>query len=333
MRTQQNLKWGIMGPGIIARKLADALTIHPDCQLWAVASKTASKAKSFAVENGVLHALSYQELVENEELDVIYVATTHNFHFENAKLALEHGKHVLIEKPFTVNAKQAKELVRIANKENLFLMEAIWVRFLPSLKLLKTRLQEGVIGEPKLFDISVGVFVGPEYVERLTNPELAGGATLDIGIYPISFVSYMLGEIPVEIKSIAHFSESGVDETSCYQFRFPSGCFASIKVSYNLKMKNDSNIYGSKGFIEFPESLSGENFTISRHDGTNEISDTVEIVEKNHDNGFIYQVEEVVRCIHEGKLESDIIPLSESIAIMKVMDKMRAEWGFKYPFE
>jgi dihydrodiol dehydrogenase / D-xylose 1-dehydrogenase (NADP) len=333
MKTRQNLKWGIMGPGLVARTLADALKIHPDCQLQAVASKTISKAESFAKKYGAEHALSYQELAENEEIDIIYVATTHNFHYENAKLALEHGKHVVIEKPFTVNANEAKELVQIAKRNNLFLMEAIWVRFLPSLKLLKARLQDGTIGEPKLFDISVGGFVGAEYRERLTNPALAGGATLDLGIYPISFVCFMLGEIPSEIKSMTRFSESGVDEISCYQFRFPSGCFATIKVSYNLKMKNDSYIYGSKGQIKFPDSLSGESFTISKHDGTNEISETMEIEEKNSDNGFIYQVEEVVHCLQEGKMESEIIPLSESIAIMEVMDKMRAEWGFKYPFE
>jgi dihydrodiol dehydrogenase / D-xylose 1-dehydrogenase (NADP) len=333
MDTRQKIKWGIMGPGLIARRMADALRIHPDCELWAVASKTASIAERFAADHDDVRAMSYQQLVATEELDLIYVATTHNFHFENAKLALEHGKHVVIEKPFTVNAKQASELVRIARENKLFLMEAIWVRFLPSLISLKKQLQQGVIGDPKLIDISYGGFVGPDYVERLTNPDLAGGVTLDMGIYPISFVCYMLGEIPVEIKSMTSFSESGVDELACYQFRFPSGCFASIKVSYNLKMKNESIIYGSRGIIEFPDVFAGECFSISTHDGTNVISNTSQILETNHDNGFIHQVEEAVRCIHEGKIETQIIPLEETVAIMNVVDRMRAEWGFRYPFE
>ncbi len=333
MKTRQNLKWGVLGPGLVARKFADALKIHTNCQLHAVASKTISKAKGFAAEYEDVLALNYQELVESEAIDVIYVATTHNFHYENAKLALEHGKHVVIEKPFTVNANEAKKLVQIAKRNNLFLMEAIWVRFLPSMKLLKARLQDGTIGEPKLFDISFGGFVGPDYEERLKNPVLAGGATLDLGIYPISFVCYMLDEIPTEIKSMTSFSERGVDEISCYQFRFPSGCMATIEVSFNLKLKNGTQIYGSKGNIELSNPQTGESFTISIHDGTNEINETKEIVEKNSDNGFIYQVEEVVRCISDGKMESDIIPLIESIAIMEIMDKMRSEWGFKYPFE
>ncbi len=333
MKNIQKIKWGIIGAGIIARKMADALERNPDSQLAGVASKTISKAEKFAEEFGVENAYSYQEIVECKEIDVIYVATTHNFHFENAKLALEHGKHVLIEKAFTINAKQARELAYLARKKKLFLMEAIWTRFLPSYKLLKNKIQSKEIGEVKLFDISFGNIVLPQYVQRLTDPSLAGGVTLDMGIYPISFVCFMLGELPCEIKSMTQFSDSGVDETSCYMFRFPCGCFANIFTSFNLKMKNMVEIYGTKGFIEFSQFAIGENFTISKHDGTNEIKDTIEIFEKNPDNGFVCQVEEVVRCIKNGKFESEIISLDETIGIMEIMDKMREEWGFKYPLE
>ncbi len=333
MDISKKIKWGIIGSGIIARKLADAVTINPDSELYAVASKTHSKAKQLADEFGIKNAFTYDEIVNSNEIDVIYVATTHNFHFENTKLALENGKHVLVEKAFTVNAKEARELVRIAKERNLFLMEAIWVRFLPSLKLLKSKIQGNEIGKVKVFNISFGGFVSPQYEKRLKDPLLAGGVTLDMGIYPISFVCYLLGETPVEIKSMAQFSELGVDEISNYMFRFPSGCLANITTSYNLKMRNEAKIYGSTGFIEFPDFQAGERFTIYKHNGTNEISDTIEVFEKNNSNGFIYQVEEVVRCIKEGKIESSIIPLSETVAIMEVMDKMRAEWGFKYPFE
>jgi dihydrodiol dehydrogenase / D-xylose 1-dehydrogenase (NADP) len=333
MGNQKKIKWGIIGAGIIAGKLADALKINPDSELYAVASKTPAKAKEFANKYGVEHALSYQEIVNHKEVDVIYVATTHNFHFENTKLALKHGKHVLLEKPFTVNAKEAKELVQIAREKKLFLMEAIWVRFLPSLKLLKSKIQNKEIGEIKAVNISFGWFVNTEYEKRLKDPLLAGGATLDLGIYPISFICYVLGEIPIEIKSMICFSDRGVDEISNYMFRFPSGCLANITCSFNLKMRSSAEIFGNKGFIEFPDFQFGERFIISIHQGTNEIKDTTEVFEKNHHNGFIYQVEEVVRCIREGELESKIIPLDETIAIMEVMDKMRAEWGFKYPFE
>ena len=333
MKNRQKIKWGIMGAGIIARKMADALKLNPDSQLYAVASKTHSKAQMFAEENGAGNIFSYQEIVRNCEIDVIYVATTHNFHFDNAKLALEHGNHVLIEKPFTVNAKEARKLVRIAREKKLFLMEAMWVRFLPSLKLLKKKIQDDEIGEVKVFNISFGGFVGSQYEKRLKDPGLAGGTVLDMGIYPISFVCYLLGELPTDIKSMARFSDLGVDEISNYMFRFPSGCLANISTSYNLKMQNEAKIYGTTGFIEFPQFQGGERFTIFKHAGTNEIIDTIDVFEKNHTNGFIYQVEEVVRSVQEGKLESTIMPLKETIGIMEIMDKMRDEWSFKYPFE
>ncbi len=322
-----------MGAGLIARKMADALKINEDSHLYAVASKSSSKAKKFAEENNVDNFCSYHEIVNDKNVDLIYVATTHNFHYENAKLALEHGKHVLVEKAFTVNAKQARELVSIAREKKLFLMEAIWVRFLPSLINLKNIIQNRELGDVKVINISFGKFIDPQHEKRLKEPGLAGGTTLDMGIYPISFVCYLLGELPVEIKSMTCFSELGVDEISNYMFRFPSGCLTNISTSYNLNMRNEAKIYGTKGFIEFPEFHVGEQFTIYKHNRTNEIKDTIEVYEKNHSNGFIYQVEEVVRCVKEGKLESKIISLNETIGIMEIMDRMREEWGFKYPFE
>ena len=327
------INWGIIGAGIIAEKMADALHLDPGSEVLAVASKSADRAESFAEKNKIPTACSYDEIVNNKEIDVIYIATTHNFHFENARLALEHDKHVLIEKAFTVNAEEAEELSQLAKERNLFLMEAIWVRFLPSYKLLRKMLSDGVIGEIKLINISFGNFVPPMFEKRLNDPNLAGGVTLDMGIYPISFVCYMMGELPSNVKSLSRFSDSGVDEISNYMFKFPSGCITTINTSYNLGMERTARIYGSEGFIEFPEFQSGDKFFIHTHNGTNEIESTKEIVEKNHENGFIYQVKEVVRCIREGKTESSVIPVQESIDIMKLMDGMRKEWGLRYPFE
>jgi len=329
----KKLNWGIIGAGIIAEKMADALHQNKYSNLLAVASKSKERAESFAKKNNVTLPCSYEEIVSNKDIDIIYIATTHNFHFENAKLALEHGKHVLVEKAFTVNAKEAETLAKTAKERNLFLMEAIWVRFLPSYILLKKLLSEGIIGDIKQINISFGNFVPPMYEKRLKDPALAGGVTLDMGIYPISFACYMMGELPYEVKSMTHFSTLGVDEISNYMFKFPSGCLGTINTSYNLGLKRTAMIYGSKGYIEFPEFQSGEKFFIYIHNGTNEIESTKEIIEKNHENGFIYQVEEVVKCINEGKTESSIIPVQETVDIMKLMDGMREEWGFKYPFE
>ena len=210
----KKLRWGIIGAGIIAEKMADALHQNNDSELLAVASKSIDRAQNFAKKNKVPKACSYDEIVNNNDIDVIYVATTHNFHFENAKLALEHGKHVLVEKAFTVNAGEAEILAQLAKDSKLFLMEAIWVRFLPSYTLLKKILAEGTIGEVKQINVSFGNFVLPKYEKRLTDPALAGGVTLDMGIYPISFVCYMLGELPSDVKSMTRFNDPGVDEIS-----------------------------------------------------------------------------------------------------------------------
>jgi predicted dehydrogenase len=200
-------------------------------------------------------------------------------------------------------------------------------------KLLKEKIRNLEIGDIKQINIAYGGFVGSDYEKRLKDPALAGGVTLDMGIYAISFVCYLLGELPTDIKSMTRFGDMGADEISNYMFRFPSKCLTNICTSYNLKMKNEAIIYGTKGFITFPEFSAGQRFTTFKHEGTNDIKDTIDVLEKNHDNGFIYQVEEVARCIQEGKLESNIIPLNETIGIMEVMDKMRKEWDFIYPFE
>jgi len=313
MNNIRQLKWGIIGAGNIANKMADTLRITPNNQLFAVASKTPSKAKIFADKNGIENIYSYEEIVNNKEIDIIYVATTHNFHFDNAKLALEHGKHVLIEKPFTINAKQARELARIAREKNLFLMEAIWTRFLPSIKKLKKVITNHEIGEVKQTNISFGVFVEPKYEKRLKEPALAGGVTLDMGIYPISFVCYLLGELPIKIKSMTRFSDLGVDEISNYMFQFPSGCLTNICTSYNLKMANVADVYGTNGFITSPQFPTGEQFTINKHAGQNDIKEGILVFEKNNENGFIYQVEDVSNCLREGKVESKIIPLNYNI--------------------
>lgn len=327
------LKWGIMGPGMVASNMANALKASPNSQLSAVASKTLSRAKAFADKFAVKNTYSYQEIVNDSEIDIIYVATIHSFHFKNAKFALEHGKHVLIEKPFTVNADEAKELVRIAQAKHLFLMEAMWTRFIPSVLKLKERVLSGDIGEVKQINISYGSIVGPAYEERLKTLTLAGGVTLDMGIYAISFVCYILGELPTDIKSMSRFSDTGVDEIADYMFRFPSGCLVNICTSYNLKMRSEAILYGTKGYIEFPEFSAGPGFTINIHGATNNIEESVYIPGNNQVNGFIYQVEEVNRCIRAGETESKIIPLHESIGIMEVMDEMRKDWNLVYPFE
>ena len=329
----KGLRWGVFGAGIIAHKLIDAVRLSPGSDVLAIASKSIDKARSFAAKYQIDACSDYQALASRADIDVIYVATTHNYHFENALLALNNGKHVLVEKPFTVNAQEARHLVDVARQKHLFLMEAIWVRFLPSVRLLRDYLRNGVIGEIRYVNLSFGVIASANFVNRLTDPNLAGGVTLDTGIYPITLVNFLLGEQPLRVNSLSRMSSTGVDELAAYQFQFPSNCIASIGTSFSLLMKNEAMIYGTKGYIEFPDFQAGQSFKICIHDGANAIRSTETITEKNASNGFVYQVAEVADCIHNGRLESESMPLAETVATMELMDSMRAQWGFRYPSE
>lgn len=327
------LRWGIIGAGLIAHKLADAVNINPDSTLVAVASKSAERAKTFAAEYGIEASDDYAALVSRADIDVVYIATTHNFHYENALLALTHKKHLLVEKPFTVNAAQAQELIELARRNGCFMMEAIWVRFLPSMIRLKHILKSGAIGDIRLFNISFGGIAQEQYLPRLTDPNLAGGVTLDMGIYPITFVNFLLDALPSASKSFCQFASTGVDELATYQLQYDSGCIASINTSFNLLTRMEAMIYGSLGYIEFPHFQHGTTFTVHIHNGTRDIASSETITEENHGNGFIYQVAEVVKQVRAGKLESDIIGLQETLETMQLMDNLRTEWGFRYPFE
>lgn len=327
------LRWGIIGAGIIAHKFADAVKLVNHNVLATVASKDTLRAENFARQHHIIAESSYQTLVERSDLDIVYIATTHNFHYENALLALRHGKHVLVEKPFTVNAEQARTLVALAREKQLFLMEAIWVRFLPTMQKLKELLSRGVIGDIKAFNLSFGGFAPEHYLPRLVDPELAGGVTLDMGIYPITFINYFLGALPTAHKSFARMSDRGVDEIATYQFQYDSGCLATVITSFNLMTKFEAMIYGAKGYIEFPRFQEGNEFHLYIHNGMREI-ESCEIIKCDHNkNGFIYQIKEIQQLIQQGKLESPVISLDETIQTMALMDSMRADWGFRYPCE
>jgi dihydrodiol dehydrogenase / D-xylose 1-dehydrogenase (NADP) len=326
------VRWGIIGAGIIAHVLADAVTRNPDSRLIAVASRSPDKAADFAARYAI-DACSYEALVARDDIDVVYVATTHNAHFDNAMLALAHGKHLLVEKPFMVNARQARAVVQSAREKRLFVMEAMWTRFLPGTRRLQEVLTSGRLGEIKHLELRFGVFISERFETRLSTPELAGGVTLDIGIYPISLACHVLGELPSEVKALAQFSDPRVDERIACALAFPGGTTAVISASYRLAMTPQMMIYGTRGMVDYPHVQNCPAFKVLIHEGTNEIKAVENVSTEHADNGFVYQVAEVVRCLRGGYRESDIMPLDESIGIMAVMDQMRHQWNFSYPFE
>ena len=327
------VRWGIMGPGIIAEHFSNAVGLVSGCEVTAAASKSPERAREFARKNGILESCSYDEIVRHPDVDVIYSATTHNFHAENVKLALENGKPVLVEKPFTVNADEAESLAHLARERGLFLMEAMWVRFLPSHILLRETLASGRIGDIRQVFVSFGNVAAPQYSGRLYNIELAGGVTLDMGCYPLSFISNMLGELPDDVHALGRSAPTGVDETADYALRYPSGCLALVSTSFNLRMKNQAVFYGTEGYAVFGFPNEGSSFTVHRYGAGGGEDSAEELHAEQAENGFVYQIQEVQRCLAEGLTESPGMTVDESTALMRLMDRIRGDLGLVYPFE
>ncbi|UTF60076.1 Gfo/Idh/MocA family protein [Gilvimarinus sp. DA14] len=329
--TDQTIRWGILGAGVIAHKMADAINLASDNQLLAVASRTPSKADAFAAEYDIT-AETYESLLTRDDIDVVYIATTHNFHADNALLALEHGKNLVIEKPFTVNAAEAQAIVDKARATKCFVMEAIWTRFLPSMLSLKEHISEGAIGQVKAAHVTFGGIAPDHYRGRLYDPAVAGGVTLDMGIYPVSMLCAALGKLPEVVSAQCVFTDTGVDEITSFQLRFPGPILATVNTSFNLMLGQEMTLYGDAGTLSYENFQGQSEYTLKQIEGR-EYAHTGTVGAENAENGFVHQVEEAARCLRKGLGESPIIPLEESVAIMKVLDQIRAKLPLRYDFE
>ncbi len=325
----KKVRWGILGPGGIAHKFADALKAIPDAEIVAVGSRDLQRANTFADTFNVLYRHgSYSELANNPEVDVVYVATPHPFHKACAMLCLAAGKAVLCEKPFTVDADQAEALIACAREYKRFLMEAMWTRFIPVMVKVREWLAEGVIGEPRMLTADFGnrvVLTAENMKGRLFALELAGGAMLDIGVYTVSLASMVFGA-PTQITSLAHIGETGVDEQAAVLLSYDAGEIASLSCAITTRTSQDARIFGTKGAIHIPNFSRATSATLEVFG-----KDPLQIEIPFTANGFEYQVLEVINCLRAGKLESDVMPLDESLSIIKTMDTVREQWGLKYP--
>ncbi|MEA2068845.1 MAG: Gfo/Idh/MocA family oxidoreductase [Verrucomicrobiota bacterium] len=327
----QDIKWGIIGCGGIANMFATSLQALETGTLLAGASRTPGRAAAFAEKHGMARVYTdYEALVADPDIDAVYIATTHNFHHENIKLCLGHGKHVLCEKPFTVNAAQTRELMELAREKNLFMMEAVWTRFLPAIGKLKELLAEGVIGEVLTVEADFSITGEFGAGHRLKNKALAGGALLDLGIYPITFASIIFGEQPVRIQSSAVIGGTGVDDRSFYLFDYEGGRRAMLSSSFTHNAPTEGIVCGTKGHIRVPGFLWAHGFQIHREG--EEVPETVHLPYGEGEN-FSFEIAHAMECIASGKPESNIMPPSETLAVMQTMDTLRAQWGLKYDHE
>lgn len=319
---------GIMGSGNIAGIMAATVKKMKHVKLYAVASRDKVKADVFAGKYGCKKAYgSYEELVKDKKVDLIYIATPHSEHFENAKLCIENGKAVLCEKAFTANYEQAQELIRFAEERNVFITEAMWIRYMPMLTTILQVIGSGVIGEPKMLTANLGYVIDGK--ERLQNPALAGGALLDIGIYPLNFAVMLFGNNIEKIDSSCTYTKSGVDEQESMTIHYRDGKVAVLNSSMVSLSDRKGIIYGTKGYA-IVENIN--NFeSIAVYD-TN-YKQVAFYKRPKQISGYEYEVEASIKAIAAGKLECEEMPHSETLRMMKIMDGIRKDWGVVFPFE
>lgn len=325
-----SFRWGILGAGSIAHKFATGLNDLPDTELYAVGSRSQAKADAFAdVYKIPLRYDSYEALVADPKINAIYVATPHTFHKEHSILAMRHGKAVLCEKPFALNAVEAAEMINFARQHKVFLMEAMWSRFLPHMQRVKELIQEGAIGEVRMLQADFG-FRMPEVMpeHRLFNPHLGGGALLDVGIYPVSLAYFLFGQ-PSHIKTLANLGSTSVDEEAAIIFQHAKGQLSLLSTAIRLTTPHEALIVGTQGRIKIHASWwAPAAFTLECSG-----QDAQLIKVDTPLNGYNYEALEVAKCVQDGRLESSIMPLDETLQIMETLDTIRKAWGLSYPAE
>lgn len=320
------VRWGILATGGIASKFVEDLPLAPGAVAAAVASRTMESAQAFATKYGIPRAYgSWAELAADPDIDIVYVATPHSHHYQAAGQMLAAGVPVLCEKAFTLTASQAEELVAVARRDRLFLMEAMWMRTNPAIRRAVELVAGGAIGEVVgvRADIALPSRFPPEH--RLRNPSLGGGALLDLGVYPVNLAHLFLGPLRVECAQATLFPE-GVDETTVVLLRNEPGAHALLACSIGSDMSITATIAGTTGRIEIPRRFYRPGgFTLIRGDGPPERIDAPVT-----GNGLHYEAIEAMDCLRAGRLESDLMPLRATLEVMGTLDEIRAQIGVEY---
>jgi predicted dehydrogenase len=311
-------KWGIIGPGKIANKFAEGLKILPNVERYAVASNSLERAEAFKENHGFQKAYgSYKEMVADPELDVVYIATTNNLHYEHTMLCLEAGKAVLCEKPFASNLLQVKRMVDKARKKNVFLMEALWSRFIPSMIQFKEQALSGVIKQPLLLQCNFG-FISPfDPFRRIYDPELGGGSIPDIGIYPIFTAMYLFGK-PESIQVISVPAPTGTDWTTSILFKHKEKEISMLTSSFEMVLDNEARLYGEGGYLKLHSMFHiPTRLSVNKNNGQE-----TEIPLNLVGNGYNYEAAEVMDCLDKGLIESPGMSHAFSIDLIKVIDEV-----------
>ncbi|MGV7210962.1 Gfo/Idh/MocA family protein [Oxalobacteraceae bacterium A2-2] len=323
------IRWGILGTGKIAKAFATALQGTEGAELAAIASRTQDSANIFGEEFGVPRRYgSYQALADDREVDAIYIATPHPMHHENALMCLHGGKAILVEKSFTMNRRQAEDIFALAREKQLFVMEALWTRFMPSVVEAKRIVASGEIGKPAHIsaDFGFNAEFGPEH--RLFNPELGGGALLDLGIYLVSMASFFLGPV-TGVKAQAEMGPTGVDLQTAFSLTHEGGAVSSCACSLRSRTPTELTISGTQGFVRLHDRFHNtEDISVTLVNGVSRSERRLNLPRSG--NGYTHEAQEVMRCLRAGLIESPVMPHAETLAIMGVLDEIRAQIGLRY---
>lgn len=322
------MKMAILGAGGIAEKMAATIKEMPEVEAYAVASRSLEKAEKFAEQHGFEKAYgSYEEMVKDEAVDLVYVATPHSHHLEHGKLCARHGKNMLVEKAFTQNAGQAKELLELAKEKRVLAAEAIWTRYMPSRQMILDVMESGIIGEIHSLHATLSYPVA--HVERIRRPELAGGALLDLGVYPLNFAFMAFGDDVERIDASAALAETGVDMAVNMTLTYRDGKVASLFCDARVADNREGAIYGDKGYIMVQNINNCEKIRVydHNHELLKEIPVPVQI------SGYEYEVLACMEAIQKGELECPQMPHKEIVRMMEVMDEVRAKIGVACPNE
>lgn len=322
------MKIGILGVGRMADTFAKTLTQMEQVECYAVASRSMERAENFAQRHGFQIAYdSYDALVSDPAVELIYIATPHSHHYEQMKLCIEHGKPVLCEKAFTMNSRQAREIKALAEEKGIFVTEAIWTRYMPSRQIINDLLASGIIG--KVYTLTANLSYVIDSKERLVLPELAGGALLDVGIYGINFALMHFGTEIERIESSVQFTDTGVDGMESITIFFKNGTMAVITSGMYARSDRQGIFYGDRGYMVV-ENINNPQ-SISVYDTADQLIKKVDVPRQI--SGYEYQVLECMDCLANGQAQSKSMPLDDTIFVMDVMDTLRSQWGLVYPQE
>ncbi|MDM8232843.1 Gfo/Idh/MocA family oxidoreductase [Phocaeicola barnesiae] len=325
---QQKLKVGILGAGHIAQKMATTLMGMKEAELYAVAARELSRAEQFADEFHAQKAYgNYEALADDPDIDLIYIATPHSHHFGPARMCLLKGKSVLCEKAFTANAREAEELIRIAQEKQVFLAEAIWTRYMPFSRTIRELTESGIIGKPMMLTASLGYPIA--HKERIVRLELCGGALYDLGVYPINFALMTFGNDLEKITSTCMKNEAGVDMQNSITFTYRDGRMAVMQTTAFCASDRQGIISGDKGYLVIDNINNPQQAVVynTDHQETGRYTCPPQIT------GFEYQVLEAAEAIRQGAIEPASMPHAETLRVMRMLDSLRQEWGIRFPMD